>query len=96
MARSSNISKLLVIIGLIIGLSFLYVWQKIEVFSLGYKIRAIQKQINKLQEENTVLHIKISTLLSPEHIEKEVKRLGLRLRPPSQEQIVRIKKQKKQ
>lgn len=93
MAKSSNIPlpRLAIIIAIILIVSFLYVWQRIQIFHLGYKIKSAEKRLSKLQEENTVFQLKISSLQSPQNIKKEVKRLGLDLGPPKERQIVRVK-----
>lgn len=91
MGKSNNLRRVMVFIVIILTVSFLYVWQRIQIFRLGYKIRSSEKRLGKLQEENTVFQLKISSLLNPKNIKKEVEGLGLNLRPPKESQIIRIK-----
>lgn len=91
MAKFRNVPRAGIIITVILIVSFLYVWQEIQIFRLGYKIRSSEKKLYELQEENTVQQLNISTLVSPQNIKKEVDRLGLNLSPPKEKQIIRIK-----
>lgn len=76
---------------IILSLSFFYVYQRVQILRLGYKIRDVEKKTGILKEENSVLRFKISQLISPENIAKEVKKLGLDLGPPKEKQIIRVK-----
>lgn len=91
MAKFRNIPKVGIIIIVILIVSFLYVWQEIQIFRLGYKIRSSEKRLCKLQEENTVRELNISSLVSPQNIKREVNRLGLNLKEPKESQIVRVR-----
>ena len=58
---------------------------------LGYKIRSVDKKTKVLKKENSFLQLNISSLESPEHIAEEVKKLGLDLHPPEEDDIKRIR-----
>lgn len=79
------------VVAIVVLLAFFYVYQKVQIIRIGYKVRSVEKQTSVLQNENSMLHLKISTLISPEHIASEIKRLGIDLVPPKEKQIVRIK-----
>lgn len=91
MIKFSGVPKIGIIIGIVLILSFLYVWQRIQIFRLGYKIRSTEKKLGEIVEKNTVLAMRISSLESPQNIKKELDRLGLDLAPPKEKQIVRIR-----
>lgn len=80
-----------IIITIILLLLLFYVYQRVQMFRLGYKIRNIEKQIGVLEKDNSFLQLKISSLVSPERIEREIKRHGLDLIPPKGKQIIRVK-----
>lgn len=87
----TNIPYTTIFLTLFLILLFFYVYQRIQIFRLGYKIRSIEKKIGAVEKDNSFLQVKISGLVSPEHIEMEVKRLGLDLAPPKEKQIIRVK-----
>jgi cell division protein FtsL len=86
-----NVSRASVLVSLIVGLLFFYVYQKVQLLRIGYKIRSAEKAIAILQKDNSILQFKISGLLSPDRIAEEVKKLGIDLIPPKEKQIVRVK-----
>lgn len=91
MPKSNNLPRAGIVIAIILAISFLYVWQRIQIFRLGYKIRIAEKNLDRLQEENTVFGLQISTLVSPQNIKREVEKLGLNLRPPKEKQVIRVR-----
>lgn len=86
-----KISDTSIISVMILSLLFFYVYQKVQIFRFGYKIRDIEKEIGVLEKDNSFLQLKISSLVSPERIEREIKRYGLDLIPPKGKQIIRVK-----
>lgn len=91
MAKSNNVPRVVFVILLIVAVAFLYVWQRIQIFRIGYKIREHDKRILVLREENSRLQLKISGLTSPREIKKKVEEMELDLVPPKEKQIVRVK-----
>lgn len=91
MAKTNPSRETGVIMAIILLLLFFYVYQRVQIFRLGYNIKSIEKQLGVLEKDNSFLQLKISSLVSPEHIASEVKRLGLELAPPKEKQIVRVK-----
>lgn len=57
---------------------FISVWQDIQITSYGYKIAALEKEKNSLQEEKQYYKLKVANLKSPKRI-KEIagEKLGL-------------------
>lgn len=86
-----TISRLGLVIGVVVLLLFFYVYQKIQLLRLGYKVRDVEKKTAEKQQENASLKLEIIKLMSPEHIAAEVKRLNLDLMPPKEKQIIRAK-----
>lgn len=87
----NKISDTGIILSIIISLLFIYVYQKVQIFRMGYKIRDIDKQIKALEKDNSFLQLEVYRMLSPAHISAEVNRLGLGLVPPKEKQIRRMK-----
>ncbi|MBI5417216.1 cell division protein FtsL [Candidatus Poribacteria bacterium] len=74
--RVSNINispTFVIILILVIIVSLLYVWQKVEISSLGYEIGLLEKQTKELTERNENLKIKCEKLRSLDRIEKIAK-----------------------
>lgn len=90
----TKVSDTGIILSIVIVLLFIYVYQRVQIFRLGYKIRDIDKQIKALEKDNSFLHLEVYRMLSPAHISAEVNRLGLMLAPPKEKQIRRIKETK--
>jgi cell division protein FtsL len=86
-----TVSRFGFVIGVVVLFLFFYVYQKIQILRLGYKVREVEKKIFEKQRENDYLKLEIVRLSSPEHIATEVKRLNLELMPPKEKQIVRVK-----
>lgn len=91
MAKANPSREMGVIAAIVLLLLFFYVYHRIQIFRLGYNIRSIEKQLGVLEKDNSFLQLKISSLMSPNHIASEVKRLGLDLVPPKEKQIIRVK-----
>lgn len=91
MARTNPSKQTGVVVAIILLLLFFYVYQRIQIFRIGYRIRNIEKQLGGVEKDNSFLELKITSLMSPDRIASEVKRLGLDLVPPKEKQIIRIK-----
>ncbi len=90
MAKNIRFKRLGLVVVLVIGLSFLYVWQRIKIFRIGYEIRNTEKRLVKLREANALLQLKISSLTNPRHIKQQVENQDMDLAPPQERQIVRV------
>jgi cell division protein FtsL len=86
-----TVSRFGLVIGAVVLLLFFYVYQRIQILRLGYKVRDVEKKITEKEKENASLKLEIVKLTSPEHIAAEVKRLNLGLEPPKEKQIIRAK-----
>lgn len=90
MAKGIRVSQAGIVIVLILITTFAYLWQRIQIIKVGYKIRESEKILIRVNEENSVVQLKISSLTNPRVIREKVEELGLRLVPPGEEQIVRV------
>lgn len=86
-----TLSRAGIIVVVFVLLLFFYVYQKIQILRLGYKVRTVERKIGALEEENSILQLNISRLISPERITAEVRKLGIELVPPKEKQIIRVK-----
>ena len=86
-----NVSRTGVIAGIVLVLLFFYVYQKIQIFRWGYKIRKIDKQLRAVVKENNYLQLRISGLVNPERIAAEVNKQGWDLAPPKAKQVIRVR-----
>ncbi len=77
--------------GIILVLLFFYVYQKVQSFRLGYKIRSTEKELLTISEENNLLLLKISRLVNPERIAALVKKQEWDLVPPRRAQVIRVR-----
>lgn len=81
-----------VLVGLLILAAILfYVWQRVQVVRLGYQIERCKVEKTELIRKNRELLIEISSLTSPDRIERlAASRVGLSI--PEREQIVIVKR----
>lgn len=66
-----------------------YVWTRVKVMEVGYRIRNLEEQQEKLKEENRALLVEAATLRSPQRLELLATQLGLKR--PSEKQVYFIK-----
>jgi cell division protein FtsL len=91
MSRSANRILLLIILLLfLIGGSLFYVWSRIQVIQLGYKISNALKEERALAEANKRLRLEIATLKSYTRIEKFAVE-ELRMTKPKPDQVIMIR-----
>ena len=73
------------------ALSFLYVWQSLQVITTGYDIEALKKEKECLVKTNKALNIEVATLTSPDRIDS-IARLDISMKTPADSQIVMVKR----
>lgn len=81
---------LILLILMAIGGALFYVWSRIQVIQLGYKISNALKDERELKETNKKLRLEIATLKSYSRIEKYAVE-ELRMAKPNPEQVVIIR-----
>ncbi|MDO3378823.1 cell division protein FtsL [Geoalkalibacter halelectricus] len=77
-------------VGLVLAISLLFVWSRIEVFELKYEISALETALREGQQENRQLRLEVASLRSPSRIEN-IARTRLGLREPTPEQIINVR-----
>jgi cell division protein FtsL len=73
----------------IIGLLLLFVWERVDIVRVGYRIEQLKTQKIALQREQDELRVKVSALTAPERIARAAtEKLGMI--PPQPGQVVMV------
>lgn len=73
----------------IIGLLLLFVWERVDIVRVGYRIEQLKTQQVALQREQDELRVKVSALTAPERIARAAtEKLGML--PPQPGQVVMV------
>ena len=67
-------------------LALFYVWTRLQVTSMGYRLQRLADEGEKLEEIHHELTVEAATLKSPRRLEKEAVKLGLV--KPAESQVV--------
>ena len=77
-ARAKELRRLLICGAAILVPLLVYVWQRVDFLRVSYRVEALKKERQELQEENKHLSVERSFLMSPDRIERMArKELGL-------------------
>lgn len=80
--------RLLAVLG-IIGMLLLFVWERVDIVRVGYRIEQLKTQKIALQREQDELRVKVSALTAPDRIAKAAtEKLGML--PPQSGQVVMV------
>jgi len=80
--------RLLAVLG-IIGVLLLFVWERVDIVRVGYRIEQLKTQKISLQREQDELRVKVSALTAPDRIAKAAtEKLGML--PPQSGQVVMV------
>jgi cell division protein FtsL len=80
--------RLLAVLG-IIGLLLMFVWERVDIVRVGYRIEQLKTQKIALQREQDELRVKVSALTAPDRIAKAAtEKLGMV--PPQPGQVVMV------
>jgi len=80
--------RLLAVLG-IIGVLLLFVWERVDIVRVGYRIEQLKTQKISLQREQDELRVKVSALTAPDRIAKTAtEKLGMI--PPQSGQVVMV------
>jgi len=71
--------------------SLVYVWQRLQVVTMGYEIETLKKQKDEAVKENKALKIEAATLTSPDRIDA-IARNDISMKTPADSQIVMVKR----
>ncbi len=76
---------------IVMSLLLLYVWERVDLVRLGYRIQQLQAQHTTLKRQSDALNVKLSALTSPERIARvAIDRLGMRAPRPGQVVLVSL------
>ena len=75
---------------LVVTFLVLFVWSRLEVINLGYRISQVDKTQKELLRVNRELKLEVASLKSPSRLEK-IGRENLNLFPPDPKQIVMVR-----
>ena len=85
--RQRNIFTIIAALLWLLFSGFGYVWCRVQVVQLGYKLSAAHRIHTQLLNDSKKLHLELARLKAPERVERiAIERLGLNR--PSKEQIV--------
>ena len=77
-ARARELRKLVLYGAAIVVPLLVYVWQRVEFLRVSYRVEALKRERQQLQDQNKQLGVERSFLLSPDRIERVArKELGL-------------------
>lgn len=80
--------RLIAVLG-IIGMLLLFVWERVDIVRVGYRIEQLKTQRISLQREQDELRVKVSALTAPDRIAKAAtEKLGMI--PPQSGQVVMV------
>ena len=68
-----------------------YVWQRVQVISVGYQIEALKKEKDSLSRTNRSLTIEAASLTSPDRVEA-IASSEIGMRTPGDTQIILVKR----
>ena len=78
-ARStySEIARWVGVVALLVSLVVVYAWSHSEILQINYQMQQLRKENKELVEINTALRTEQSSLMNPEAIDREARKLGL-------------------
>jgi cell division protein FtsL len=88
--KQKNLFFILAMVLLIVTFFVLFVWSRLEVINLGYRISQVNRTQKELLRINRELKLEIASLKSPSRLEK-IGREELNLFPPDPKQIVMVR-----
>jgi len=90
-ARARELRRLLIYGAAIVVPLLVYVWQRVEFLQVSYRVEALKRERQDLQEKNKQLTVERSFLTSPDRIEHLARtQLGLIDPPPSDVRRVQV------
>ncbi len=83
-----NLSKFLMVTGIVVILGLGYIHQHIESVKINYQINSQEQTLVQLVDQNKVLTYNIKYLMSTPHLEKRLIAKQVKLSMPSVQQVV--------
>jgi cell division protein FtsL len=72
----------------IIGLLLLFVWERVEIVRVGYRIEQLKTRLLALQREQAELRAQVSAVTAPDRLAKAAMELGMV--PPQPGQVIAV------
>ncbi len=85
-----KVSRLIFIALMFMAITLVYVWFRISITKIDYRIAEEMHRSDSLLEENRKLKVEIATLKSPRRIES-IARTKLGMRYPERDQVIFLK-----
>lgn len=76
-ATLSEIARWVSVGALFVCLILVYAWSHNEILTIHYQMEQLKKESDELQEINAALRAEHSSLINPENIAREARKLGL-------------------
>lgn len=82
------LKKIAIYVAILFASCLGYVWTRVQVVEVGYRLRQLEDKQEKLKEENRSLLVESATLKSPQRLEQLASQWGLSR--PTENQVVYI------
>lgn len=73
LVKTRFLIRVLYLVGFIAALSLIYIWSRVQIVRYGYEINDLKIEQRLLAEENRQIQLELSTLKSPQRIERIAK-----------------------
>ena len=86
----ASLARWVVITGFLAVVGLIYVYLTVQLYHLGDRKKALEKEIANLRVENDVANVQIATLTSRQALQRRLKEGYLKMVPISEMNIVRL------
>ena len=86
----ASLARWIVITGFLAVVGLIYVYLTVQLYHLGDRKKALEKEIANLRVENDVANVQIATLTSRQALQRRLKEGYLEMVPISETNIVRL------
>lgn len=83
-----TIFKYFVVVVLMVFLGSTFVWKNVRMYEVGVSINKKKLKLERLREGNKMVLVRISALVSPQNIKKNLKRHDLKMILPDDANII--------
>jgi cell division protein FtsL len=86
----ASLARWIVITGFLAVVGLIYVYLTVQLYHLGDRKKALEKEIANLRVENDVANVQIATLTSRQALQRRLKEGYLKMVPIAEHHIVRL------
>jgi cell division protein FtsL len=86
----ASLARSIVITAFVAAVGLIYVYLTVQLYHLGDRKKALEKEIANLRVENDVANVQIATLTSRQALQRRLKEGYLKMVPISETNIVRL------